>query len=101
MSAQAIVALMGSIPGEAVMGLIGPQFVSGTAALGFLLWGEVLATQGAVSEAALVYMARHRNLADFGRDAAVPDRAELRVDPRDPRGSAIRSIIRRRGRRSR
>jgi len=63
MSAQAIVALMGSIPGEAVMGLIGPQFVAGTAALGFLLWGEVLATQGAVSEAALVYMARHRNLA--------------------------------------
>jgi O-antigen/teichoic acid export membrane protein len=63
MSAQAIVALMGSIPGEAVMGLIGPQFVYGTAALGFLLWGEVLATQGAVSEAALVYMARHRNLA--------------------------------------
>lgn len=62
MSAQAIVALMGSIPGEAVMGLIGPQFVAGTAALGFLLWGEVLATQGAVSEAALVYMARHRNL---------------------------------------
>lgn len=62
MSAQTIVALMGSIPGEAVMGLIGPQFVAGTAALGFLLWGEVLATQGAVSEAALVYMARHRNL---------------------------------------
>jgi len=62
MSAQAIVALMGSIPGEAVMGLIGPQFVAGTAALAFLLWGEVLATQGAVSEAALVYMARHRNL---------------------------------------
>ena len=62
MSAQAIVALMGSIPGEAVMGLIGPQFVAGTAALGFLLWGEVLATQGAVSEAALVYIARHRNL---------------------------------------
>ncbi|QDZ08982.1 oligosaccharide flippase family protein [Sphingomonas panacisoli] len=63
MSAQAIVALMGSIPGEAVMGLIGPQFVAGTAALAFLLWGEVLATQGAVSEAALVYMARHFNLA--------------------------------------
>ncbi|WP_367185882.1 lipopolysaccharide biosynthesis protein [Sphingomonas bacterium] len=63
MSFQAIAALMGSIPGEAVMGLIGPQFVAGTAALGFLLWGEVLATQGAVSEAALVYMARHRNLA--------------------------------------
>ncbi|WP_294047195.1 oligosaccharide flippase family protein [Sphingomonas sp.] len=62
MSAQAIVALMGSIPGEAVMGLLGPQFVAGTAALAFLLWGEVMATQGAVSEAALVYMARHLNL---------------------------------------
>ncbi|MES2096633.1 MAG: oligosaccharide flippase family protein [Pseudomonadota bacterium] len=63
MAAQAIVALMGSIQGEAVMGLMGPQFVAGTAALGFLLWGEVLATQGAVSEAALVYVARHLNLA--------------------------------------
>src|SRR3569623_833167 len=62
MSAQAIVALMGSIPGEAVMGLLGREFVAGTAALGFLLWGDVLATQGAVSEAALVYIARHRNL---------------------------------------
>ena len=63
MSAQAIIALMGSIPGAAVMGLMGPQFVAGTAALGFLLWGEVLATQGAVSESVLVYVARHRNLA--------------------------------------
>jgi O-antigen/teichoic acid export membrane protein len=63
MAAQAIIALMGSIPGEAVMGLMGPQFVAGTAALGFLLWGEVLATQGAVSESALVYVARHLNLA--------------------------------------
>ena len=30
------------IPGEAVMGLVGPQFVGGTAALGFLLAAEVL-----------------------------------------------------------
>lgn len=62
MSAQAVIALMGSIPGKAWMGLMGPQFVSGTAALGFLLWGEVLAAQGAVSESALVYLARMRNL---------------------------------------
>jgi len=62
MSAQALIALMGSIPGKAVMGLVGPQFVAGTAALGFLLWGEVLAAQGAVSESALVYLARMRNL---------------------------------------
>ena len=33
---------MGSIPGEAVMGVVGPQFVAGTAALGFLLTAEVL-----------------------------------------------------------
>lgn len=61
-AAQAGLALMGSIPGEAVMGVVGPQFVAGTAALAFLLWAEVLASTGAVSETALVYMARHRNL---------------------------------------
>ena len=62
MAAQGGLALMGSIPGEAVMGVIGPQFVAGTAALGFLLTGEFLASSGAVSESALVYVARHRNL---------------------------------------
>lgn len=62
MAAQGALALMGSIPGEAVMGTIGPQFVAGTAALAFLLIGEVLASMGAVSESALVYVARHRNL---------------------------------------
>ncbi|WP_375397562.1 lipopolysaccharide biosynthesis protein [uncultured Sphingomonas sp.] len=63
MAAQAGLALMGSLPGQAVMGVVGPQFVAGTAALAFLLWAEVLASQGAVSESALVYVARHRNLA--------------------------------------
>jgi O-antigen/teichoic acid export membrane protein len=63
MAAQAGLALMGSIPGEAVMGVVGPQFVAGTAALAFLLTAEVLASTGAVSESALVYIARHRNLA--------------------------------------
>lgn len=61
-AAQLMLTLMGSIPGEAVMGVVGPQFVAGTAALGFLLFAEVLATPGSVSESALVYMARHRNL---------------------------------------
>ena len=62
MAAQGCLALMGSIPGEAVMGTIGPQFVGGTAALAFLLTAEVVASQAAVSESALVYVARHRNL---------------------------------------
>ncbi|MDP1027707.1 lipopolysaccharide biosynthesis protein [Sphingomonas sp. KR1UV-12] len=62
MAAQGLLALMGAIPGEAVMGVVGPQFVAGTAALAFLLAGEVLASPGAVCESALVYTARHRNL---------------------------------------
>lgn len=62
MAAQGCLALMGSIPGEAVMGTIGPQFVAGTAALAFLLTAEVVASMAAVSESALVYIARHRNL---------------------------------------
>jgi O-antigen/teichoic acid export membrane protein len=62
MAAQGGLALMGSIPGEAVMGVVGPQFVAGAAALGFLLTAEVLASTGAVCESALVYTARHRNL---------------------------------------
>jgi O-antigen/teichoic acid export membrane protein len=62
MALQACLALMGSIPGEAVMGLVGKQFVAGTAALAFLLWAEVFASTGAVCESALVYIARHRNL---------------------------------------
>jgi len=61
-AAQAAIALALGIPGEAVMGLIGPQFVGGTAALAFLLAAEVVAATAAVSEAALVYVARHRNL---------------------------------------
>jgi O-antigen/teichoic acid export membrane protein len=60
--AQLGVALALAIPGEAVMGLIGPAFVSGTAALAFLLAAEVVAAMAAVSEAALIYVARHRNM---------------------------------------
>jgi O-antigen/teichoic acid export membrane protein len=62
MAAQGGLALMGSIPGEAVMGVVGPEFIAGTAALAFLLLAEVLASTGAVCESALVYIARHRNL---------------------------------------
>lgn len=59
---QGMLALMGSIPGEAVMGTIGPQFVAGAVAVSFLLTAEVIATMGAVSESALIYLARHWNL---------------------------------------
>jgi O-antigen/teichoic acid export membrane protein len=61
-AAQASVALALGIPGEAVMGLIGPNFIGGTGALAFLLVAEVIAATAAVSEAALIYVARHRNL---------------------------------------
>ena len=62
MAAQGCLALMGSSPGEAVRGVVGPEFVAGTAALAFLLFAELLASTGAVCESALVYTARHRNL---------------------------------------
>ena len=61
-AAQAGVALALGIPGEGVMGLVGHQFVGGTGALSFLLVAEVVAATAALSEAALVYVARHRNL---------------------------------------
>ena len=61
-AAQAAVALALGIPGEAVMGVVGGEFVAGTAALAFLLAAEAVAATAAVSEAALVYVARHRNL---------------------------------------
>ncbi len=43
-------------------GLIGPEYVAGTAALAFLLGAEVVAATAAVSEAALIYTARLRNM---------------------------------------
>jgi len=61
-AAQMGVALALGIPGEGVMGLVGPAFVAGTAALAFLLAAEVVAAMAAVSEAALIYVARHRNM---------------------------------------
>ena len=61
-AAQAAVALALGIPGEGVMGLIGPEYVAGTAALAFLLGAEVVAATAAVSEAALIYTARLKNM---------------------------------------
>jgi O-antigen/teichoic acid export membrane protein len=61
-AAQSAVALALGIPGEAVMGLVGPEFVAGTAALAFLLAAEVVAATAAVSESALIYCARKRNM---------------------------------------
>lgn len=61
-AAQGGVALALGIPGEGVMGLVGAGFVAGTGALAFLLGAEVIAATAAVSEAALIYVARHRNM---------------------------------------
>ena len=57
-----LVGLALGIPGEAIMGLVGPHFVGGTGALGFLLLAEVVAATAVISEAALIYVARLRNL---------------------------------------
>nr|WP_243414958.1 lipopolysaccharide biosynthesis protein [Altererythrobacter segetis] len=59
---QAGIALALGIPGEAIMGLVGPNFVGGTGALAFLLAAEVVAATAVVSESALIYVARFRNL---------------------------------------
>lgn len=61
-AAQIGVALALAIPGGAVMGILGPQFIGGAGALAFLLAAEVMAATAVVSEAALVYVARLRNL---------------------------------------
>ena len=61
-AAQTGIALALAIPGAGLMGLGGPAFVQGTAALVFLLVAEVVAATGVVSEAALIYVARLRNL---------------------------------------
>jgi O-antigen/teichoic acid export membrane protein len=61
-AAQAGIALALGIPGEGVMGLVGPAFVGGTGALAFLLAAEVVAATAVVSEAALIYVAKIRNL---------------------------------------
>jgi O-antigen/teichoic acid export membrane protein len=74
-AAQTAVALALGIPARAVMALIGDRFTVGTAALVLLLAAEVAAATAVVSEAALVYVARHRNLvvslAMIGLEAAL------------------------------
>ena len=64
LAAQLGVALTLGIPAGGILGLIGPggSFVGGSAALAFLLAAEVIAALAVVSEAALVYVARHRNM---------------------------------------
>ena len=61
-AAQAAVALALGIPAMAVMNLMGPEFGVGYLILGVLLAAEVIAAMAAVSEAALIYLARHRNM---------------------------------------
>ncbi|WP_260482963.1 lipopolysaccharide biosynthesis protein [Sphingomicrobium flavum] len=61
-AAQAAVALALGIPAMAVMNLVGPEFGVGYLILGVLLAAEVVAAMAAVSEAALIYLARHRNM---------------------------------------
>src|SRR6185312_14312810 len=60
--AQLGIALALGIPGRAVMGLVGSGFTGGTAMLGFLLAAEVIAASAFVCEAALIYIARKRNM---------------------------------------
>ena len=102
-AAQAGIALALGVPGEAVMGLVGPNFVGGTGALAFLLAAEVVAATAVVSEAALVYVARKRNLAislgTIGLQAALTVAAIMLVErmqlgePYKAAGAAISLMI--------
>ena len=61
-AAQLMGAFMFGVPAEGLLGLLGPAFVTGSAALVVLLVAEVFATTGAVAESALVYVAPRRNM---------------------------------------
>lgn len=61
-AAQIGIALSLGIPGRAVMGLVGSRFTGGTATLAFLLAAEVIASMAVVSEAALIFIARTKNM---------------------------------------
>jgi O-antigen/teichoic acid export membrane protein len=61
-AAQLGIALALGVPGRAVMGLVGSAFTGGTAMLSFLLAAEVIAAAAVVSEAALIYVARTKNM---------------------------------------
>lgn len=64
LAAQVGIALALGIPAGGILGLIGPDggFVGGTTPLAFLLAAEAIAALAVVSEAALVYTARYRNM---------------------------------------
>ena len=62
-AAQLGIAIALGIPGRAVMGLVGSGFTGGAAMLAFLLAAEVIAATAVVSEAALIYVARTKNMA--------------------------------------
>ncbi len=83
-AAQAGVGLALGIPGEAIMGLAGPNFVGGTGALALLLAAEVAAATAVVAESALIYVARLRNLwlslATIALQAALTVAAMLAAD---------------------
>jgi O-antigen/teichoic acid export membrane protein len=61
-AAQLGIALALAIPGRAVMSLVGSGFTGGTATLAFLLAAEVIAAAAVVSEAALIFVARTKNM---------------------------------------
>ena len=61
-AAQLGIALALGIPGRGVMALVGEAFTGGTAMLSFLLAAEVIAAAAVVSESALIYLARKRNM---------------------------------------
>jgi len=61
-AAQLGIALALGIPGRGVMALVGSAFTGGTAMLSFLLTAEVIAATAVVSESALIYVARTRNM---------------------------------------
>jgi O-antigen/teichoic acid export membrane protein len=61
-AAQCGIALALGIPGHAVMALVGSGFTGGTATLSLLLAAEVIAATAVVSEAALIFVSRTRNM---------------------------------------
>ena len=63
LSAQFAVVLALGMTARASLGLFGPAFAGGAAVLAVLLTVELLASQGAVAEAALIYLRRRTNLA--------------------------------------
>ncbi len=63
LAAQFAVVLALGMTARASLGLFGPAFVAGAAVLALLLTAELFASQGAIAEAALIYLRRRSNLA--------------------------------------